>query len=97
MLDYKMYDKKIFQNIEKDKKNINGKINLVLLKKIGSAFLSNKLSLNLWLKREDCTPIGSFKFRGALIAMDSLSTTIPAAGVCVASAGNYGLAISTAG
>ena len=45
MLDYKMYDKKIFQNIEKDKKNINGKIKLVLLKKIGSAFLSNKLSL----------------------------------------------------
>ena len=45
MLDNKMYDKKIFQNIEKDKKNINGKINLVLLKKIGSAFLSNKLSL----------------------------------------------------
>ena len=59
--------------------------------------LSNKLSLNLWLKREDCTPIGSFKMRGALIAMESLSTTIPADGVCVASAGNYGLAISTAG
>jgi len=45
MLDNKMYDKKIFKNIEKDKKNINGKINLVLLKKIGSAFLSNKLSV----------------------------------------------------
>ena len=59
--------------------------------------LSDKLSLNLWLKREDCTPIGSFKIRGALIAMDSLSATIPQSGVCVASAGNYGLAISTAG
>ena len=59
--------------------------------------LSDKLSLNLWLKREDCTPIGSFKLRGALIAMDSLSDDIPQSGVCVASAGNYGLAISTAG
>ena len=27
--------------------------------------LSHKLNLNLWLKREDCTPIGSFKIRGA--------------------------------
>ena len=59
--------------------------------------LSNKLNLNLWLKREDCTPIGSFKIRGALIAMDSLGDSIPDTGVCVASAGNYGLAISTAG
>ena len=59
--------------------------------------LSHKLNLNLWLKREDCTPIGSFKIRGALIAMDSLGDSIPDTGVCVASAGNYGLAISTAG
>ena len=59
--------------------------------------LSQKLNLNLWLKREDCTPIGSFKLRGALIAMNSLGNSIPASGVCVASAGNYGLAISTAG
>ena len=45
MLDNKMYDQKIFQIIKKDKKNINGKINFVLLKNIGSAFLSNNLSL----------------------------------------------------
>ena len=59
--------------------------------------LSHKLNLNLWLKREDCTPIGSFKIRGALIAMNSLGDSIPDTGICVASAGNYGLAISTAG
>ena len=59
--------------------------------------LSNKLNLNLWLKREDCTPIGSFKIRGAIIAMDSLGESIPDTGVCVASAGNNWLAISTAG
>ena len=43
--DANMFNKKIFNIIEKDKKNLNGKINLVLLKSIGSAFLSNKQSL----------------------------------------------------
>ncbi len=43
--DKKMYDKKIFQIIEKDKKNINGKITLILLKNIGNAILNNKLTL----------------------------------------------------
>ena len=45
MLDNIMYDQKIFQIIKKDKKNINGKINFILLKNIGSAFISNNLSL----------------------------------------------------
>jgi len=46
MADSKMYNEKIFKIIEKDKKNIHGKINFVLLKNIGSAFLGNNLSLN---------------------------------------------------
>ena len=33
-----MYDEKIFKIIYKDKKNIDGKINFVLLKSIGNAF-----------------------------------------------------------
>ena len=45
ILDKNMYDKKIFRIIEKDKKNTNNKINFVLLKKIGSAFLSKNLTL----------------------------------------------------
>jgi len=45
MIDDKMYDHKIFKIIEKDKKNINFEIKFILIKKIGSAFLSNKLSL----------------------------------------------------
>ncbi len=45
ILDNKIYDKKIFEFIEKDKKNYNNNINFVLIKNIGSAFLSNKLSL----------------------------------------------------
>ena len=43
--DINMYNKKIFDIIKKDKKNLNGKINFVLLKGIGSAFLSDKQSL----------------------------------------------------
>jgi 3-dehydroquinate synthetase len=40
-----MYNDKVIDNIKKDKKNLNGKINFILLKSIGSAFLSNKKSL----------------------------------------------------
>ena len=43
--DKNMYNKKIFSIILKDKKNIDGKISFVLLKRIGSAFLHNKISL----------------------------------------------------
>jgi 3-dehydroquinate synthase len=46
MSDNKMFHEKIFKIIEKDKKNDNKKINFVLIKKIGSAFLSNNLNLN---------------------------------------------------
>ena len=43
--DINMYNDKIFNFIKKDKKNLDGKINFVLLKGIGSAFLSNKQTL----------------------------------------------------
>ena len=43
--DENMFNKKIFNIIDKDKKNLNGKINFVLLKGIGNAFLSNKQNL----------------------------------------------------
>jgi len=45
IMDKKMYDEKIFKIIYKDKKNIDGKINFILLKKIGNAFLKNNISL----------------------------------------------------
>ena len=45
IIDAKMYDKKIFKIIYNDKKNINGKINFVLLKNIGNAFLKQSISL----------------------------------------------------
>jgi len=46
MSDNKMFNEKIFKIIEKDKKNDNKKINFVLIKKIGSAFLSKNLNLD---------------------------------------------------
>ena len=41
----KMYHNEIFKIILKDKKNVDGNINLVLLKGIGDAFLKNNLDL----------------------------------------------------
>ncbi len=58
--------------------------------------ICNRLDADIWLKREDCTPIGSFKLRGAMTTVAALATGVPAAGVYVASAGNYGLAIAYA-
>ena len=46
MSDNKMFNEKIFKIIEKDKKNDNKNIKFVLIKKIGSAFLSNNLNLD---------------------------------------------------
>ncbi len=45
IMDNKMYDNKIFDIIHKDKKNIDGKINFVLIKNIGNAFLKNNINL----------------------------------------------------
>ena len=58
--------------------------------------IGNHLGIDLWLKREDCTPTGSFKLRGALVSMARLGQDLPEMGVYVASSGNYGLAIAFA-
>lgn len=59
--------------------------------------IGSKLGVDLWLKREDCTPAGSFKLRGALATFDSRADSLSEEGVYVASSGNYGLAIAIAG
>ncbi len=61
-----------------------------------SGGVGQRLGIDLWLKREDCTPAGSFKLRGGLVAM-ALSDDDLTGGVYGASAGNYGLAIAEAG
>ena len=55
--------------------------------------VGERLRASVWLKREDCTPTGSFKLRGALTTARALSGCTPDAGVYVASAGNYGAAV----
>ena len=55
--------------------------------------IGERLNADVWLKREDCTPIGSFKLRGAVTTAGALASDVPESGVYVASAGNYGLAI----
>ncbi len=61
--------------------------------------LSKKLNIDLWLKREDCTTVGSFKLRGALISISEYAKTLNLKtnqpGICVASAGNFAIAIAT--
>ncbi len=44
--DIKMYDKKIFQIITKDKKNFDGELKFILIRNIGNAFIKQKLTLN---------------------------------------------------
>ena len=46
IFDKKMFDKKIFQIIEIDKKNFNGNISFVLLSNIGKSFLKKKINLD---------------------------------------------------
>lgn len=62
--------------------------------------LSKKLNIDLWLKREDCTAIGSFKIRGALISISEYAKNrnpkTDKTGICVASAGNFAISIATA-
>ena len=61
-----------------------------------AASIGARLGVDLWLKREDCTPVGSFKIRGALTSVTALGSEFPPAGIYVASAGNYGMAIAAA-
>jgi threonine dehydratase len=62
-----------------------------------SSVAGPRLGIDLWLKREDVTPVGSFKLRGGLVAMALRAGDDLSAGVYGASAGNYGLAIAEAG
>ena len=61
-----------------------------------AGLIGGRLGVDLWLKRDDCTPTGSFKLRGGLVAMAHLGKSLPPAGVYVASVGNYGVAIAYA-
>jgi threonine dehydratase len=63
-----------------------------------AATLSERLGRAVWLKREDLTPVFSFKLRGAYNAVAALDDGQRRAGVIAASAGNHaqGVAASAA-
>ena len=60
--------------------------------------LSKRYDADIWLKREDLTPVRSYKLRGAFTAMRKVLDVTPdrRAFVC-ASAGNLGLALAHSG
>ena len=64
---------------------------------LSSAGAGPALGIDLWLKREDCTPVGSFKIRGGLVTMELSGPQAAEGGIYGASAGNYGLALAEAG
>lgn len=58
--------------------------------------LSDRLSNNIWLKREDQQPVFSYKLRGAYNMMASLSDEERQRGVIAASAGNHAQGVALA-
>ncbi|GAB4009358.1 threonine ammonia-lyase IlvA [Nocardioides ultimimeridianus] len=58
--------------------------------------LSELTGLDVWLKREDLTPVRSYKVRGAFNVVSSLSGEEREAGVACASAGNHAQGVAFA-
>ena len=59
--------------------------------------LEERAGCTVWVKHENHTPIGSFKLRGALVAVDRLLREHPAVtGVIAATRGNYGQSVAYA-
>lgn len=61
-----------------------------------SAYFSNKSGCNIYLKQEHLQKTGSFKYRGALNKLSSLTENEIAKGLVTASSGNHGMASSLA-
>ena len=61
-----------------------------------STYLSNLASANVFLKLDNIQKTGSFKFRGAISKMTSMSDQEKSNGVVTASTGNHGAACSLA-
>jgi len=63
---------------------------------VRSDWLSNEYDAEVYLKREETLPTGSFKIRGATNLLANLADEFRERGVITASTGNYGRAISQA-
>ena len=59
--------------------------------------LSRRVGAELWVKRENHTPIGAFKIRGGLVYLDEVRRSQPGLrGVVTATTGNHGQSIALA-
>lgn len=85
-----------FQDVLKAQKLLKGRVNKTPL--IESLKLSDQVGANIWFKLENLQKTGSFKVRGALNKLDSLTEEELRRGVTTASAGNHaqGLAYAAA-
>lgn len=61
---------------------------------LGAPRLGSQVGAEVLMKMESCTPIRTFKIRGALAKMQALIDAGWAGGVVTASAGNHGLAVA---
>jgi threonine dehydratase len=59
--------------------------------------LSRRFNRSIWLKLENCSPIRSFKARGALACMASIAAERRTRGLVTASTGNHGQGLAFAG
>jgi len=58
--------------------------------------LSSLTGADVWLKREDLSPVRSYKLRGAYVLMSALTSAQRSAGVVAASAGNHAQGVAFA-
>lgn len=61
-----------------------------------ASLLGERFGIDLWLKREDLQPVHSFKLRGALAKIASLTEAERDAGIVCASAGNHAQGVAMA-
>lgn len=81
-------------DVYRGKKDLSGHLPQTPLVK--SEWLSEKYEAEIYLKREDTLPTGSFKIRGITCLLAGLSEEFRQQGVITASTGNYGRALSQA-
>jgi len=81
-------------DIESARERIAGRVRLTPV--YSSESLSRRAGRTVWLKAENLQRTGSFKIRGAVNKISSLSDAERAAGVIAASAGNHGQAVARA-
>src|SRR4051794_40703272 len=84
----------IFQEIQRASSRIEAHILKTPVNR--SAQLSEKLSLDVYLKNEHLQHTGSFKLRGALNKILSLNSIEKKKGIIAASTGNHGLGVAYA-